>query len=163
MAKPDSFVGVAVLRIAMGWMFLWAFLDKVFGLGFATKAGSGWLAGVSPTKGFLMNATKGPFVELFQNLAGNPLVDWLFMLGLLGIGLALLLGIAVRFASYCGIVMMVLMFLSLLPPTNNPIIDEHIIYALVFLVFTQLPTGDTFGMGAYWRSTDLVKRYPILG
>ncbi len=162
MTKQASFVGLAWLRIAMGWMFLWAFLDKVFGLGFATKAGSGWLTGASPTEGFLTHATKGPFVELFKGMAGNPLVDWLFMLGLLGIGLALMLGVAVRFASYCGIVLVLLMFASLLPPTNNPILDEHIIYALVMVVFTQVPVGDTLGLGASWRSTDLVKRYPFL-
>ncbi|MFC4062642.1 hypothetical protein ACFOWE_30465, partial [Planomonospora corallina] len=27
-----------VARIALGWVFLWAFLDKMFGLGFATPA-----------------------------------------------------------------------------------------------------------------------------
>ena len=25
-----------ILRVAMGWTFLWAFIDKLFGLGFAT-------------------------------------------------------------------------------------------------------------------------------
>ena len=28
----------ATLRIVMGWIFLWPFLDKTFGLGFATPA-----------------------------------------------------------------------------------------------------------------------------
>ncbi|MEK7184481.1 MAG: hypothetical protein AAB701_03120 [Patescibacteria group bacterium] len=152
----------ALLRMTMGWMFFWAFLDKIWGLGFATTAGNGWLNGVSPTNGFLSHATKGPFVSLFQAMAGNPVVDWLFMLGLLGIGVALMLGIGVRIAGYSGIAMMILMFLALLPPTNNPIIDEHIIYALVFALFTQLPVGDTWGLGEFWKSTDIVKRYPFL-
>ncbi|MFC3824299.1 hypothetical protein ACFOSO_37505, partial [Planomonospora venezuelensis] len=28
----------AAARIALGWVFLWAFADKTFGLGFATPA-----------------------------------------------------------------------------------------------------------------------------
>ncbi|MEU1639921.1 hypothetical protein ABZ440_44135, partial [Nonomuraea sp. NPDC005701] len=43
----------AVARIAIGWIFLWAFLDKTFGWGFATPAGKAWVAGGSPTTGFL--------------------------------------------------------------------------------------------------------------
>ncbi len=45
-----------VARIALGWIFLWAFLDKLFGWTFATPAGKGWLEGGSPTKGFLSGA-----------------------------------------------------------------------------------------------------------
>ena len=86
----------------MGWIFLWAFVDKLLGLGFATAPEKSWLAGGSPTTGFLKFAAKGPFVEIFHAMAGNPIVDWLFMLGLLLIGLALLLGIGVRIAGYSG-------------------------------------------------------------
>lgn len=42
-----------LLRLGMGWIFFWAFIDKVFGLGFATATGKGWIDGVSPTFGFL--------------------------------------------------------------------------------------------------------------
>ena len=72
-----------VLRLLLGWTFLWAFVDKLFGLGFNTVADKSWLDGVSPTFGFLKFGTKGPFASLYQSLAGNPVVDWLFMMGLL--------------------------------------------------------------------------------
>ena len=39
----------AALRLAMGWTFFWAFADKLFGLGYATGAGKGWIDGGSPT------------------------------------------------------------------------------------------------------------------
>ena len=53
-----------LLRVAMGWTFLWAFVDKLFGLGFATgrNAETGaivfggpdaWINGGSPTAGVL--------------------------------------------------------------------------------------------------------------
>ena len=88
----------ALLRIGLGWIFLWAFIDKVFGLGFATEAGKHWLTGASPTMGFLKFGTKGPLAGVFQAMAGSPVVDWLFMLGLLLIGLALILGIGMKIA-----------------------------------------------------------------
>src|SRR5688572_9064984 len=40
---------LAGVRLALGWVFLWAFLDKAFGLGFATSAARAWIDGGSPT------------------------------------------------------------------------------------------------------------------
>ena len=61
----------------MGFIFLWAFLDKTFGLGVATPADKAWIAGGSPTTGFLSNAVQGPFATFFNSLAGVPVVyDW---------------------------------------------------------------------------------------
>ena len=42
-----------MLRLAMGFIFLWAFFDKVFGLGFATTSEQAWINGGSPTSVFL--------------------------------------------------------------------------------------------------------------
>jgi len=126
-----------VLKIAMGWIFLWAFLDKVLGLGFATTPERSWLAGGSPTSGFLAGAVKGPFADFYHALAGSTVVDWLFMMGLLLIGLGLITGIKLKLACYGGVALMILMYLALIPPANNPIIDEHIIYALVLLVLAR--------------------------
>ncbi|MDP3763141.1 MAG: hypothetical protein Q8Q92_00565 [bacterium] len=119
------------LRLAMGFIFLWAFVDKLFGLGFATTKANAWLNGGSPTYGFLMNATKGPFVELFKSLAGVNAVDWLFMVGLLFVGLTLLVNRFVVWGSLAGSVMLLLMYLAVLPPPNNPFLDDHLVYILV--------------------------------
>ncbi len=117
------------LRIVMGLIFLWAFLDKLFGLGFATPSSKSWLNGGSPTTGFL-RSTSGPFADFFHSLAGVPVVDWLFMLGLLFVGLTLLVNRYVIWGVVAGQIMMILMWLALFPPENNPLIDEHIVYAL---------------------------------
>ncbi len=119
------------LRLSMGFIFLWAFLDKTFGLGFATAPEKSWINGGSPTTGFLSFGTKGPFAEVFQNLAGVAVVDWLFMLGLLFVGTTLLFNKYVKWGCLAGMLMMILMWLATLFPENNPIIDEHIIYLLV--------------------------------
>ncbi len=118
----------------MALIFLWAFFDKLFGLGFATTTEKAWINGGSPTYGFLTFGTKGPFAEFFQSLAGLMIVDWLFMLGLITVGLALLINRFVIWATIAGSVMMFLMWLAVLPPENHPILDDHIVYILVFCV-----------------------------
>jgi thiosulfate dehydrogenase (quinone) large subunit len=100
---------LAVLRIVVGWTFLWAFLDKVFGFGYATPEARSWLNGGSPTKGFLSSAT-GPFAGFYHDLAGTGVANWLFMLGLAGIGTALLLGIGMRIAGLTGAILYLMMF-----------------------------------------------------
>lgn len=89
--------------------------------------------GTSPTAGFLGNAASGPLTSIYHFLAGQPLVDWLFMLGLLVLGIALISGKFLKIAGYAGALLMLLMWSVVLPPANNPLLDEHIIYALILL------------------------------
>jgi len=152
----------SLLRIALGFIFFWAFIDKFFGLGFATTSDKSWLQGVSPTAGFLTFGVKGAVAPFFQILAGNPFIDWLFMLGLLGIGLSLVLGIGLRIAGYSGALLVLLIYLSLFPPVNNPLVDEHVIYLLLLLIFATGKVGHRFGLTKWWRRTELVKKSPML-
>jgi len=64
---------LGVLRILFGFTFLWAFLDKLFGLGKATPSESAWLNGGDPTYGSLAN-NEGTFSSFFSGLAGQPWV-----------------------------------------------------------------------------------------
>src|SRR5215217_6052280 len=94
-----------LLRLSMGWIFLWAFLDKLLALGFATGRNpetgvvdrfgdAAWIYGGSPTDGFLQHGlhTKAPFTDFYASLAGSPIIEWIYMLSMAGIGLALILG-----------------------------------------------------------------------
>ncbi len=141
--KFEKFLWVA-LRLSMGLIFFWAFIDKTFGLGFATVSEKAWINGGSPTFGFLTMATKGPFVEFFRSLAGVAVVDWLFMLGLLFVGVSLIVNRYVSLAGIAGAAMLLLMYFSLLWPENNPIIDDHIIYALVLGVLALKSRSERF-------------------
>ena len=162
---------LAAMRIAFGLTFLWAFLDKTFALGFHTgydQAGNldrfgdaAWINGGSPTTGFLTNAT-GPFKGLFEAMAGAAWADWLFMAGLLGIGVALTLGIGMRIATAGGALLYVLMWTVVLPPENHPFLDEHILGALSLIVLGLTYAGNTWGLGRIWSSTRLVKDFPVL-
>ena len=152
----------AVARIALGWTFLWAFLDKTFGLGFATQTDGAWINGGSPTQGFLEFGTEGKvFHDFFAGLAG-PVADWFFMLGLLGIGAALLLGIGMRIAAVSGAVLTMSMWAASLRLENNPFMDDHVIYAIVLVGLALAGAGRTFGLGRWWEQTTLVRRFPIL-
>ena len=152
-----------VLRLGMGWIFFWAFIDKLFGLGFATAPGDAWLVGGSPTFGFLNFGAKGPFVEFYNAIAGNVFVDWMFMFGLLVVGLPLLLGIGVKLAGYTGTLMLALMFTAAsILPEHNPFLDEHIIYGVIMIGLAITGAGKWIGFGNWWRNTELVRRYPIL-
>ncbi len=164
----------ALLRISLGLLLFWAFLDKLFGLGFATcrDATSGlvetgcakaWLYGGSPTAGFLKAAVKGSLAGFYHALSGSVLIDWLFMGGLFLTGLAFILGIGIKIAGFSGALLMILMYSALsLPPANHPFLDEHIIYALVMLGFVFSRAGHRFGFGRWWSRTALVKRFSFL-
>jgi thiosulfate dehydrogenase (quinone) large subunit len=160
---------LAATRYAMGFVFLWAFLDKTFGWGYATPSARAWINGGSPTKGFLSNVAVGPFESTFNGWAGDAWADWLFMLGLLGIGVALFLGVGMRLAAVSGTVLMLFMWAAEWPlakhtsagelsGSSNPIVDSHIIYALVLIILAMTSAGTVWGFGKVWAKIPFVKR-----
>lgn len=154
----------AAARLALGSIFLWAFFDKLLGLGYSTPAARAWINGGSPTMGFLSN-TKGWFAPFFQGIAGNPVTDALFMAALLGIGAALALGIGMRVAAASGALLMVMMYLAATPGvagTTNPLVDDHLVYALVLVGLAMSNAGSVLGFGGAWSSLEVVKKLPIL-
>ena len=154
-----AWVGV---RLVLGWTLLWAFLDKLFGLGYSTLSSKSWLNGGSPTTGYLSYATSGPLASFYNGLSGNTAVDALFMLALFAIGLATLLGVGTKISGYTGALLMVMLWSTNLPPAQNPIIDDHIVYMILFLGMTVVKPGRWLGLGEWWSNTKLVKRFPIL-
>ncbi len=152
----------AAIRLSIGWVFLWAFLDKLFGLGHETAGKDAWINGGSPTMGFLKFGATGPFKGFYNSFAGAGWADWLFMVGLVAIGVGLLAGVAMRLATVAGAAMLVLMWTAVLPPANNVFMDDHIIYALVLVALLLIGAGHTLGLGAAWERLAIVRRYPWL-
>jgi thiosulfate dehydrogenase [quinone] large subunit len=150
------------LRLALGWTFLWAFLDKTFGLGHETASKDAWIHGGSPTYGFLKFAAVGPFKDFYNSIAGQTWADWLFMIGLAGIGLALVLGVFVNLAAGAGVVLLVMMWTVVLPPANNVFMDDHLIYAGTLVLLALLGAGRWLGLGVFWEKLPLVKRSSVL-
>ena len=79
------------------------------------------------------------------------------MLGLLGIGLALTLGIGMRIAAAAGALLYVMMWTVVLPPENNPVLDDHLLGAITLVVLALARAGDTWGFGRAWSRTSLVR------
>jgi len=169
---------LAAVRIAFGFTFLWAFFDKALALGFSTGAitndagektgvdyfaqDAAWLNGGSPTEGFLKFGADGPLKGFYNSLAGTAFADWTFMLGLLGIGLALTFGFSVRIAAASGALLYLMMYTVVLPKDNNPILDEHILGAATMVVLGLTLAGDTWGVGKTWARTHLVRQNRFL-
>ena len=160
--SPIARQALAVLRVAFGFTFLWAFVDKLFGLGYSTKSADSWLNGGSPTTGFLKFGAKGPFKGFYNSIAGDVWVNWLFMAALLALGVALILGIGMRLAGIGGVILYLMMWTVAMPPETNPVIDDHILGAISIAVLSLTMAGNTWGFGKAWAKTPLAEKFPIL-
>ena len=102
---------------------------------------------------------------MFTAMAGHPVVDALFMVGLLGIGLALLLGIGMRVACWSGIAMLFLMWVAVMPmdsgADHNPFWDDHLQYAVFLAVFLVVDVG-RYSLAARWKALPVVQKYSWL-
>ncbi|MDO8425638.1 MAG: DoxX family protein [bacterium] len=142
---------IALLRIAMGWVFLSAGLEKLL------KDG-GWSAA-----GYLKGAT-GPFADFFHAIAGAAWVDQLNMWGLTLIGIALILGVAVRWSSFWGIVLMLLYYgAGFESNTAHGWLDQHVYYSLVLCTFLVLGAGKWYGLDAKLKVAPAVRRWVLSG
>jgi len=178
---------LSLARIGIGFVFLWAFIDKVFGLGFATcrdaetkavtvMCDSAWLAGGHPTEGYLKSAAGefpgsspvGVYGEMFEgwgdaNIGGFRFLDWAFMLGLFAVGTALMLGIGTKLGALGAVGLLGLMYVAHFDNSNNPVVDDHIVYALasVGIVWVELQR-QAVGFGKFWRRMPLVEKHASL-
>ncbi len=160
------------LRVAIGFEFFWAFLDKFFGLGYATPSAKAWINGGSPTKGFLSGVSGGPLKGFFHSLAGVTGMDLLFMTGLFAIGAALLLGVALRPAAAAGGLLLMLMWFATWPfatmadgapsGSTNPIVDDHIISTFALVVIATVAGRGAGVLGRRWSALPLVHAWPWL-
>ncbi|MFC0531790.1 hypothetical protein [Phytohabitans kaempferiae] len=160
---------LAVLRVSTGFVFLWAFLDKTFGLGYATPGERAWINGGSPTKGFLSHVEVGPVQSLAHSIAGAWWADTLFMLGMAAVGVALIAGVGLRVAAGAGSLIMVMMWAAEFPldrftaageasGSTNPFMDYHLIYAVVLVILALTYAGHTWGLGRLWARLPFVRR-----
>ncbi|WP_150461923.1 hypothetical protein [Nesterenkonia ebinurensis] len=140
---------LAVVRILIGFEFLWAFLDKTFGLTFNTPAGQGWIHGVSPTYGYL--SAERALDGVFEPLADLKIVEVLFMLGLLGVGIGLIAGIAVRISSLAAMAMLILMWAAAFPIATNPVVNYNLIQAVIVLVFPLVLAHQKLSLAGPWQ------------
>jgi thiosulfate dehydrogenase [quinone] large subunit len=166
---PTAARALAVLRVSTGFVVLWAFLDKLYGLGYSTPSAKAWIHGGSPTKGFLASVEVGPLQSFFHHIAGTGWADGLFMLALLGVGLALVLGIGLRLTAGAGVLLLAMMWFAEFPlarhtstgePSGsaNPITDYHFVYGVATVALALTYAGHTWGFGRWWASLPIVQK-----
>ncbi len=172
-----------ILRMLLGFTFLWAFLDKAFALGFSTgrvlddagntvkivfNGDAAWIHGGSPTAGVLAFGLKGPFADTIQSVTGYTMtatgptvsawVDWVFMASMLLIGLGLILGVMTRLAAFGGIAWLAIFYLATaIWPEHNPFVDEHVIDAVVLVALVLANAGRYWGLGKSWQRVGWVQ------
>jgi len=177
-----------VLRLAMGWIFLWSFLDRFFGLGFSTcritarvaedpsqvggidyLCDDSFMQGGSAVYNFLtFNAARSHTGDWFSwmapaDAATQNVWDLIFMLALLGAGVALLLGVLVRVAAIGAAILLVFIHLAALVwPAGNPFLTYQLVYAIVLVGIAVADAGRFLGVGRWWTSLPVVERAPLL-
>jgi len=163
--KSGTAWSVFALRLALGFMFLYGGYEKILTELNGGMATSGFLAG-----------RKGPLAFLFTSMSGNGAVEYLLVYGELLIGISLMLGIVTRVGGVSGAALSVLLYLSTLPAMaagftgsyfdylveNNGLINQYIIYVLVFVAFVFLVPGRFLGLDGVLQSSSFVERRPLL-
>lgn len=142
---------ILILRLAIGWHFLFEALVKLYN--------PGWSA-----KGYLMSSD-GWFSFFFHWLGGNEtllaLVDFLNTFGLLFVGLGLLLGLFYKGATIVGLALLSLYYLAHPPILSNNgmptegnyfLVDKVFIEAIAMWVLFKFRTNIKYGLdGLIWN------------
>lgn len=50
------------------------------------------------------------------------------------------------------------LYLTSLPVENNPIVDEHMMYAALAVALASVRAGDVLGAGRWWAAMPAVRR-----
>ena len=156
--NPVHRAGVAILRIAVGIIFLWAGLEKVLGSGpegfdaagfleFGTAGSLAWPFVGEPVEGAVYNPTQGLWTALAANEGAMSIINILVPWGQIGIGISLVLGLLTRFGAVMGFLMMLFFFFAAWEFAHG-IVNQHLTYAVVCLALAGLGAGRYFGLDA---------------
>jgi thiosulfate dehydrogenase [quinone] large subunit len=148
---------VAIGRIVIGVIFLWAGLEKVIGgagewsakgfLAFGTSGTLGWPFVTEVVEGTVFNPTHEFWVGLSANAGVMSVINLLVPFGQVAIGTSLILGIATRFASAMGALMMLFFFFAAWDFAYG-IVNQHLTYAVVTLGLGVIGAGNYYGLDA---------------
>ena len=134
-------MAVFLSRVALGVLFFYSGITKVLN--------PSWSAA-----GYLNSAKTFPGLYHWFASAGN--IGWVNFLnewGLTLVGLALIAGLLVRWASLGGILIMILYYLPILQfpyiGEHSFLVDEHIVYITTFLVLLASNAGTLWGLDSW--------------
>lgn len=142
-------VGLTILRVLIGWHFLYEGLVKILT--------PGWTA-----KSYLLAST-GPLSPVFKALAESASIlqvtDFLNMWGLVLIGLSLFVGLLSKLSSWFGIVLLAFYYLSYPPfasleisgyvEGNYWIVNRNLIEMAALFVLVAFPSSHITGLDRF--------------
>lgn len=152
-------LAIAIGRIVIGVIFLWAGLEKIIGTGLGTWSAAGFLQFATGgtlgwpfvsgevAEGTIFNPTHDFWVSLAGNEAAMTAIGYLVPLGQVGIGIALILGLLTRFGSAMGTLMMLFFFVAAWD-VQFGIVNQHLTYAVVTAGLGIIGAGNYFGLDA---------------
>jgi thiosulfate dehydrogenase (quinone) large subunit len=169
MEARNTSKGLAVLRVAVGFGFLYAGLDKVVHFDGVNKAfnAAGFLKGATAgtlpgsADGAIVNPTHDVWVSLASNGGLVSAINFLVVFGEVAIGVALILGLATRFAGVAATLMMALFYVANFSFANGPF-NEQFLYAIVAAFLAYAGAGEHYGIDAIVEKTQTVRRAPAL-
>lgn len=160
---------VVLLRVAMGWIFLQAGLEKYTANGIGGIQEQPLTGGFSAA-GYLNNALHpdNPAQGLFAEMAGATWVDPLVVWGQILVGIALIVGVLVRWSAFWGALMMVLFWLSHLqggllaglPVEHGWVVDETFVYAALLFGLAAIGAGRILGIDAIIEDSEFAENNP---
>jgi thiosulfate dehydrogenase [quinone] large subunit len=160
--------GIFILRAALGLGMAFAGLDKFFmwaggktaftSLGFLKFGTTGSWLGSSPTA--VVNPTHGFWASLAVPGTLLTIIDSLVVFGEVAIGVALILGLATRFAAVMGVLLMTLLYVSAWSFGNGPF-NEQFFYGLIALVIAYVGAG-AYALDTVLAKSPVVQRIPVV-
>jgi thiosulfate dehydrogenase [quinone] large subunit len=143
---PVQIASLIVLRIFIGWHFLYEGIAKLIKPGWSAES--------------FLRESKWIFSPLFKTMADNPdllkIINVLNIYGLILIGLGLILGALTRYASIAGIALVMLYYLCNPPLTglfyaipsegNYLIVNKNLVEIAALIMLTVFPAGYWFGL-----------------
>lgn len=153
-------LGVALLRVVVGVIFLWAGLSKVLASGpdgftaagflqFATGGTLGWpFVSGEIAEGTIFNPTHDFWVALAGNQAAMTVIDFLVPWGQIAIGISLMLGLLTRLGASMGALQMFFFFIAAWE-FEHGIVNQHLTYMVICLALAGLGAGKYYGLDAY--------------
>jgi thiosulfate dehydrogenase [quinone] large subunit len=168
-------ITLALLRIGLGLLYLWAFISQGFGVGYTNSNASkdlttapvsveyGWHFDVDADNGWITSGFSHSPTEGYTSGAHGPtsfvkdlpvgLVDFIWIFALAGLGIGLTFGIFANIAGVGGLILNVFIWFAGFPPSSNPLLDgEHMAFALAIFLMMWLQASNYWGLGRWWRA-----------
>jgi thiosulfate dehydrogenase [quinone] large subunit len=155
LSEPWLAYWLVIMRLAVGWWFLHAGLDKFLAWPFDAS----WFVG-----GAAAGTSLAPIVTLFSGDAGLALVNIMVPVGQTLIGLGIVLGALTRLAAFFGAFLMTF-FYFINGETGgwaHGLVTGELLGLLLFAMIASLGAGRVLGIDAILARSEFVKNHPRL-